>query len=118
MLAGPGIGEDENSEFHEINLTPFIDVTLVLPIIFMVAAPLATVDMGVDAPVSSAKPEPRPQKPAFVTIKGDLTLSLGNDVVSPERLAQALDRAIAVDGQKRVFLRADKAAPTASSCTS
>ena len=48
-------GDDELSEVHEINVTPFIDVMLVLLIIFMVAAPLSTVDIPVDLPVSSAE---------------------------------------------------------------
>lgn len=52
---------DDSGELHEINVTPFIDVMLVLLIIFMVAAPLATVDIRVDLPASSAKPQPRPE---------------------------------------------------------
>ena len=49
---------------HEINVTPFIDVMLVLLIIFMVAAPLATVDIAVNLPASTAEPQPRPDKPS------------------------------------------------------
>lgn len=111
MAARPETGEDETSELHEINVTPFIDVMLVLLIIFMVAAPLSTVDIGVDLPVSTAKPQPRPEKPVFLTIKADLTLALGDDLVTRERLAQALDTATGMDRGKRVFLRADQAIP-------
>ena len=59
-------------EVHDINVTPFIDVMLVLSIIFMVAAPLATVDIPVDLPSSSAQQQPRPSKPVYLTIKADL----------------------------------------------
>jgi biopolymer transport protein ExbD len=78
---------------HEINVTPFIDVMLVLLIIFMVAAPLATVDVAVDLPVSTAEPLPRPDKPLFLTIKEDHSLTLGNDVVEENALGSALDAA-------------------------
>ena len=104
-------GEDDSAELHEINVTPFIDVMLVLLIIFMVAAPLSTVDIGVDLPVSNAKPQPRPDKPLFLTIKADLTLALGNDLVARAQLAQVLDAATQMDRQKRLFLRADKSVP-------
>src|SRR6476646_2449124 len=97
--------EDDSAELHEINVTPFIDVMLVLLIIFMVAAPLSTVDIGVDLPVSNAKPQPRPDKPLFLTIKADLTLALGNDPVARRQLASALDAATQMDRQKRLFLR-------------
>ena len=100
--------EDEAAELHEINVTPFIDVMLVLLIIFMVAAPLSTVDIGVDLPVSTAKPQPRPDKPIFLTIKADQTLVLGNEPVPPGQLGQALDVATHADRGKRLFLRADK----------
>jgi biopolymer transport protein ExbD len=109
-MASP-LGEDEASELHEINVTPFIDVMLVLLIIFMVAAPLSTVDVGVDLPVSTAKPQPRPEKPLFLTIKSDLHLALGNEPVTRAELARALDTATHMDRQQRVFLRADKAVP-------
>ena len=52
---------DDNGEMHEINVTPFIDVMLVLLIIFMVAAPLATVEVKVNLPASSSQPQPRPE---------------------------------------------------------
>lgn len=58
---------DDLVEVHEI-VTPFIDVMLVLLIIFMVAAPLATVDLGVDLPASTVEPQPRPDQPVFVTV--------------------------------------------------
>src|SRR6516165_1924978 len=89
--------EEESTELHEINVTPFIDVMLVLLIIFMVAAPLSTVDIGVDLPVSTAKPQPRPDKPIFLTIKADQTLVLGNKPVAPGQLRQALDVATHAD---------------------
>jgi biopolymer transport protein ExbD len=105
------LGDDDTSELHEINVTPFIDVMLVLLIIFMVAAPLSTVDVGVDLPVSTAMPQPRPEKPLFLTIKNDLGLALGNETITRADLAGALDAATHMDRQQRVFLRADKAVP-------
>jgi biopolymer transport protein ExbD len=98
-------------ESHEINVTPFIDVMLVLLIIFMVAAPLSTVDIAVDLPVSTAKPQPREDKPLFLTIKSDLSLTLGNDPVPAPALSQELERATSSDHNKRLFLRADKTVP-------
>jgi biopolymer transport protein ExbD len=104
-------GEDELSELHEINVTPFIDVMLVLLIIFMIAAPLATVDIGVDLPAADAQASPRPDKPLFLTLKSDLSLSVDEDTVSRTGLGAALDKATGGDKEKRVFLRADKAVP-------
>jgi biopolymer transport protein ExbD len=104
-------GDEDLSEVHEINVTPFIDVILVLLIIFMIAAPLATVDISVDLPAANAERVPRPDKPLFLTLKSDSTVSLDNDPVNRAALASALDRATAGDKQQRVFLRADKAVP-------
>jgi biopolymer transport protein ExbD len=91
-------GDDELGVVHEINVTPFIDVILVLLIIFMIAAPLATVDIGVDLPTSNAERQPRPDQPIFLTVKSDLTLALQG----------ALDAMSKGDRTQRVFLRADK----------
>ncbi|TSE07961.1 TonB system transport protein ExbD [Mesorhizobium intechi] len=101
--------DDDIEESHEINVTPFIDVILVLLIIFMVAAPLATVDVNVDLPGSTATPAPRPETPLFLTLKGDLTLAIGNDSVPRLALASTLDSRTGGDRQTRIFLRADKA---------
>ena len=101
-------GADDLAEVHEINVTPFIDVMLVLLIIFMVAAPLATVDVAVDLPVSTAVPQPRPDKPLFLTIRGDHSLALGDSTVAENDIGPALDAASGDDKEQRIFLRADK----------
>ncbi|MCB5203193.1 TonB system transport protein ExbD [Neorhizobium sp. T786] len=100
---------DELSENHEINVTPFIDVMLVLLIIFMVAAPLATVDVNVDLPASTAQPSERPEEPLYLTVKEDLGLSLGNETIQTEHLTAALERVTEGNKDARIFLRADKA---------
>ncbi|WP_072396311.1 TonB system transport protein ExbD [Hyphomicrobium sp. CS1GBMeth3] len=110
-MAGRLEDGDDLAENHEINVTPFIDVMLVLLIIFMVAAPLSTVDVPVDLPVASAKPQKRPQKPLFLTVKQDMTLAFGNDTVTRGQLGSALDATTGSDRQQRVFLRADKTVP-------
>jgi biopolymer transport protein ExbD len=96
-------------ENHEINVTPFIDVILVLLIIFMVAAPLATVDVNVDLPGSTATPAPRPEQPLFLTLKSDLSLVIGNDMVARDAFGATLDGRTGGDKDTRIFLRADKA---------
>ncbi|ADH88103.1 TonB system transport protein ExbD [Ancylobacter novellus DSM 506] len=99
---------DDLVENHEINVTPFIDVILVLLIIFMVAAPLSTVDVAVDLPASNAQMQQRPDKPVYLTVKSDLGLALGNEDVVREMLGVTLDRATETKRDTRIFLRADK----------
>ncbi len=102
--------EDDFGETHEINVTPFIDVILVLLIIFMVAAPLSTVDLPVDLPTSSAVPQKKPDKPTYVSIKSDLAVAIGEAPVRRADLVRTLDAEDA-NKERRIFLRADRAVP-------
>jgi biopolymer transport protein ExbD len=104
-------GEDTLNEMHEINVTPFIDVMLVLLIIFMVAAPLATVDILVNLPAANAEPQPRPDRPIYLTVRSDLTLAIGNDAIRRDSLAGVLDVATKGERDTRIFLRADRSVP-------
>ena len=99
---------DDNEEMHEINVTPFIDVMLVLLIIFMVAAPLATVDVKVNLPASTSEPQPRPEKPLYLSVKADREMFIGNDQVTKETLVDALIAATEGKKDTTIFFRADK----------
>jgi biopolymer transport protein ExbD len=103
--------DDDFSETHEINVTPFIDVILVLLIIFMVAAPLSTVDLPVDLPSSTATPQKKPDKPTYVTIKPDLALAIGENPVKRVDLVGALDAMADSSKDGFIFLRADRSVP-------
>src|SRR5579871_5069767 len=90
-LANTELDDDADfGETHEINVTPFIDVILVLLIIFMVAAPLSTVDLPIDLPTSSATPQKKPDKPTYLSIKPDLTLAIGENAVKRADLISSL----------------------------
>jgi biopolymer transport protein ExbD len=103
--------EDDFEEAHDINVTPFIDVMLVLLIIFMVAAPLSTVDLAVDLPTSTAVPQKRPDKPTYVTIKSDLAVAIGENPVKRVDLVRTLDSMADAGKDHRIFLRADRGVP-------
>jgi biopolymer transport protein ExbD len=92
---------DDSQEMHDINVTPFIDVMLVLLIIFMVAAPLSTVDVRVNLPASSAKAQSRPDKPVYLTVKADKQ-------VTTEQLASQLEQVTQGNKDTTIFFRADK----------
>ena len=99
---------DSDGEMHEINVTPFIDVMLVLLIIFMVAAPLATVDVRVNLPASTSAPQPRPEKPVYLSIKADNQLYIGNDSVTEDSLVDELIKQTEGKKDTTIFFQADK----------
>jgi biopolymer transport protein ExbD len=100
--------DDDFAEAHAINVTPFINVMLVLLIIFVVAAPLATVDFPVDLPTSTATPQKKPDKPTYVSIKPDLAVAIGETQVKRVNLVRTLDAMADASKEKFIFLRADR----------
>ena len=96
----------------EINVTPFVDVMLVLLIIFMVAAPMLTVGVPVELPKTAAQALPQDtEEPLSVTLQSDGTVRIMETEVSRDELVNRL-RAIAAErADDRVYLRADGVVP-------
>jgi biopolymer transport protein ExbD len=112
MSLSEGSGDDNDfAENHEINVTPFIDVILVLLIIFMVAAPLSTVDLPINLPSSTVTPQKKPDKPTYVSIKPDLAVAIGEDMVKRVDLISRLDSMDNGNKERPIFLRVDRAVP-------
>ncbi len=99
---------DELQAEHEINVTPFIDVMLVLLVVFMVTAPLSTVNVPLELPVSAATAPPPVHDPIVVSIQESLQLSVNDKPVKREELRAALGELTHGELGERVFLRADR----------
>lgn len=95
-------------ETHEINVTPFIDVMLVLMIIFMVTLPLSTVDVPVHLPIANSDARPDNPDPIFITLQSDLSVSVGDKGVSRADLGPVLQQITKGDRETPLYLRADQ----------
>jgi biopolymer transport protein ExbD len=109
-LSGSGGGRYAVDANSEINVTPFVDVMLVLLIIFMVAAPMAAVTVQVNLPPAVAKPSTNPPKPVYISIQAGGSIYIGDTRVE---LADIGDNLRSTIGQRnpekeRIFIRADK----------
>ncbi|MEO1542675.1 MAG: biopolymer transporter ExbD [Pseudomonadota bacterium] len=107
-----GLGDDDDDVAYrpvaEINITPFVDVMLVLLIIFMVAAPLMVAGVPVDLPNTSAAKLAQPRKPVIVTLGQDGELYIREDRIARDSLIPTLKRMRAEEGDTVVYVRADK----------
>ena len=109
-LAGPGGGSRYSvTQNSEINVTPFVDVMLVLLIIFMVAAPLATVSVKVDLPPASAPPSQSPPKPIYISIKPNGSISIGDFKTTLTDMGPDLKKNVGRRDptKERIYIRAD-----------
>ncbi len=92
----------------EINVTPLVDVMLVLLIVFMVAAPLLTVGVAVDLPETAAQPIPDQGEPLTVTVAGDGTIYVQETQVTLEELVPRLSAMSKAGYEQRIYIRGDQ----------
>ncbi len=95
----------------EINITPFVDVMLVLLIVFMVAAPLMQHGVDVDLPKTSTQPLRVRENPLILTVKKDGKMFLGRTEIVAAELQTKLEAIFEARASKEIYLRADEAAP-------
>ncbi|MBX9614082.1 MAG: biopolymer transporter ExbD [Brevundimonas sp.] len=109
-LSGGGGGKYNVEQQSDINVTPFVDIMLVLLIIFMVAAPLATVSVEVKLPTAVAPPQENPPKPVFISIQSDGDVYIGDGRTSVDQLGDDLRRLIRTRNpeEERIFIRGDQ----------
>ncbi|MFY9642919.1 MAG: biopolymer transporter ExbD [Rhodomicrobium sp.] len=106
--------EDDFGPIAEINVTPMVDVMLVLLIIFMVAAPLMIAGVPVSLPQTAAAKQNPPQKPLVITLAADGKLYVRNEEVPPEALEERLHALRTAEGDAVAYVRADKGVPYGS----
>lgn len=113
-LGGGGGKKYDLGQNSEINVTPFVDVMLVLLIIFMVAAPLATVSIAVDLPPATPNPPGvKPKEPVFISVQKSGALFIAEKQTRLENLSADIPAAMQAKGvtgnftEERVFIRAD-----------
>src|SRR5690606_7962422 len=109
-LSGGGGGKYAIEQNSEINVTPFVDIMLVLLIIFMVAAPLATVNVEVKLPVAVAPMQANPTKPFYVSIQTNSRVYIGDNEVDIDAVGTELLDLIGnkTPSDERIFIRADQ----------
>ena len=109
-LSGSGGGRYAVEANSEINVTPFVDVMLVLLIIFMVAAPMAAVTVKVNLPPAVAKPSTNPPKPVYISIQAGGSIYIGDSRVELADIGDTLRTTIGQRNpeKERIFIRADK----------
>jgi len=110
-LGGSGGGKYEEEANSSINVTPFVDVMLVLLIIFMVAAPLAAVTVKVALPPAVAKPGTNPPKPVYISIQSNGRIFIQDFPSDLSTLGDDLRRQVGNKrdpGKERIFIRGDK----------
>jgi len=109
-LGGAGGGRYEVAQNASINVTPFVDVMLVLLIIFMVAAPLASVTIKVNLPTAVSKPAKSPPQPVYVSLKENGNVYVGDNKSDLDTLGADLKTAIGSrdPANERIFIRGDQ----------
>jgi biopolymer transport protein TolR len=111
-VMGPGNGRNKRYRpMADINVTPLVDVMLVLLIIFMVTAPMITSSVNVNLPQANAKPAPNPAKPITITVNKDGQVFIGNSQIELPNLVSTLQAASQSNPDTSIFVRGDKDVP-------
>ena len=114
-LSGSGGGKFDLGQNSDINVTPFVDIMLVLLIIFMVAAPLATVSIKVDIPPAIPNPNQIKKDPVFINVEQDKKIYIGAKETSMDTLIYDITAALSVDSanprDEQVMIRANRYVP-------